>query len=256
MNSNTENQDFGNRIAQLQEKLSDPGFDYFQLLGVTGTATSKDIENAYGVCRTEFSDEKIMKLANPDLEQKARRIALKIKRAYEVLIDYKQRAEYEKRGFREATAADEKEEDPLEIARTLYRKAKTLYTRQDFNMAISALEQSIRLDPAKPDFYYLLGVCQSQFPVLKREAEKNLLKAAELEPWNAEHWAALGMIFYSEKLFTKAESYFRKALSLEPGHELARKKLVEIVGPEKKTMDLVKEGLQKVFPSFFKKKKK
>ena len=256
MGFDSDNQDFSSRIHQMHEKLSDPVFDYFLLLGISRTAISKDIDGAYRTLMTEFSEDRIVKLSDPEMQQKARTVAAKIKRAYAVLSDYGQRAEYEKRGYREATADDEKEEDPLEIAKTLYRKAKVLYTRQDFTMAISALERAIRLDPEKPDCYYLLGVCQSRVPAFKRDAEKNLLKAAELEPWNAEHCTALGMLFYSEKLFSKAESYFRKALSLEPGHQLARKKLDEIAGPEKKPLDSVKEGLQKVFPSFFGKKKK
>lgn len=256
MSSNTDMQDFYRRIHQLHEKLSDPGFDYFQLLGLPRTAISKDIERAYQASMAEFSDDRIAKLSDPELGQRARAIAAKIKRAYVVLADYGQRAEYEKRGYREPKAEDEKEEDPLEMAKTLYRKAKVLYARQDFDMAISALEKSLRLDPEKPDCYYLLGVCQSRIPALKREAERNLLKAAEMEPWNAEHWTALGMLFYSEKLFARAETHFRKALSLEPGQQLARKKLEEIVGPEKKPLDSVKEGLQKVFPSIFGKKKK
>jgi tetratricopeptide (TPR) repeat protein len=250
------NQDFINCIDQLYDKLSNSGFDYFQLLGLARTATLKDIETAYHTCSNEFSIVRIKNLEDPELKQKARTISEKIIRAYEILSNYDRRAEYEKRGYREASAEDEKETDPSEIAKTFYRKAKTLYTRQDFTMAISALEKAIHLDPTKPDQFYLLGVCQSRIPALKKEAEKNLLKAAELEPWNAEHYAALGMLFYSEKLFTKAESYFRKALSQEPSHSLSRKKLEEIVGPEKKPMDSIREGLQKVLPSIFGKKKK
>jgi tetratricopeptide (TPR) repeat protein len=102
-------------------------------------------------------------------------------------------------------------------------------------------------------------LCQSELPSMKRQAEQNLSKAAAMEPWNAEHVAALGMLFYSERLFKRAEGFFRKALELEPTHDLARKKLAEITGPEKNFVDLIKEKgeklLKKVLPSFFDRKK-
>ncbi|HLP45079.1 MAG TPA: tetratricopeptide repeat protein, partial [Candidatus Kapabacteria bacterium] len=65
----------------------------------------------------------------------------------------------------------------------------------------------------------------------------------------------LGMLFYSERLFKRAESFFRKALELEPNHHQARIKLEAIVGPEKKFLDVAQEKLGKVLPSIFGKKK-
>lgn len=256
MNSNNEMTGVETRINQFFEKMNRPGIDYFELLGLPRNAILKDIENAYQKMSGEFSDEKVMRISDPEMKGKANKIIEQIRRAYEILSDYNKRAEYEKRGYRELSAQDIPEEDPIEIAKDLYRKAKALYNRQDYNMAIAALQKAIKLDPSKPDHYYLLGLCQSKLPALKREAEQNLLKASEMEPWNAEILTALGLLFYSERLFTRAESYFRKALVQEPGHTLARKKLEEIVGPQKKTMDSVKEGLSKVFPTFFGKKKK
>jgi tetratricopeptide (TPR) repeat protein len=91
---------------------------------------------------------------------------------------------------------------------------------------------------------------------MKHKAETSLLKATEMESWNAEPYAELGMLFYSERLYKRAEGYFRKALELEPSHTVARKKLEEIVGPEIKPMEKVQKTLGKVFPSFFGKKKK
>ena len=256
MNSDTEIQDFIDHINQLFQKLTATEMDYFELLGLSRTAITRDIEVAYQKYIYDFSEQQINKITDPEVRRKAGFVVEKINRARDILMDYDKRAAYEQRGFREAGPQDEPEEDPVEIAKTLYRKAKTLYGMQDYVTAISALEKAIHCDAKKPDYYYLLGVCQSRFPTLKREAEKNLLKAVEMEPWNAEHDAALGMLFYSEQLYTRAESYFRKALDKEPSHVMARKKLDEIVGPEKKPMDSIKEGLYKAFPSIFRKKKK
>ena len=256
MDSDTETVDFWRLINELHEKLNSGEMDYFSLLGVSRTAITKDIEKAFHERSEEFSRDRIEKLGDPELRQKAKMISAKIKRAYEVLSDFDLRGKYEDRGYRERDPHDEKEEDPVETAKTLFKKAKTLYNRQDYSMAIAALEEASRLDPGKAEHHYLLGICQSRLPALKRDAERNLLRAGEIEPWNAEHDAALGMLFYSERLFKRAETYFRQALSKEPNHKLARTRLDEIAGPEKKPMDSVKESLQKVFPTFFGKKKK
>ena len=256
MTGESDLQVFTDKINQLFEKLNSGEMDYFALLGLSRTAITRDIEAAYQKYIYDFSEQQISKIPDTEVRRKAGFVADKINRARDILMDYDKRATYEQRGFREAGPQDEPEEDPVEIAKTLYRKARTLYGMQDYVTAISALEKAIHCDPKKPDHYYLLVVCQSRFPTLKRDAEQNLLKAVEMEPWNAEHYAALGMLFYSEQLYTRAESYFRKALDKEPSHDMAKKKLEEIVGPEKKPLDLVKEGLYKAFPSIFRKKKK
>jgi len=56
----------------------------------------------------------------------------------------------------------------------------------------------------------------------------------ELEPWNAEPYVALGLLFLNEKLEKRAEGFFRKALSIDPDHAMARKKIEEISGGIKK----------------------
>ena len=120
----------------------------------------------------------------------------------------------------------------IEKARMLYRKAKTLYGQKKFWEAQALLEQAVRLGDEKASYYLLLGLCQINIPTMRRIAEKNLQKAIELEHWNAEAYAALGLLFYSEKHLKRAEGFFRKALSINPDHDLSRKKLLEITGAD------------------------
>ena len=68
--------------------------------------------------------------------------------------------------------------------------------------------------------------------------------------------AALGLLFYHERLIKRAEGYFRKALEIDSSHVLAKNKLEELVGPDKRDiMGEVQDKLSKVLPTFFKKKK-
>ncbi|MBN2400592.1 hypothetical protein EH223_09375 [candidate division KSB1 bacterium] len=242
------------RIDELQSRLTAPAYNYFTLLGLPLTATQKEIEAAYQQLAEELSGERLALLGEGEAARKGRALAKQLQRAFQVLSDYGKRGEYEKRGYKEFVAPDAKE-DTIEFAKSLYRKALTLFNQKNFQKAVLVAEDAIKNNPAKAEYYLLLGLSQSEVPSLKRQAEKNLAKAAELEPWNAEHIVALGMLFYSERLFKRAEGFFRKALELEPKHELARKKLLEITGPEKNFSDIVKDKgeklLKKIMPSFF-----
>ena len=80
-------------------------------------------------------------------------------------------------------------------------------------------------------------------------AEKNFQKVIELEPWNAEPYAALGMLFQSEKLDKRAENFYRKALSIDPEHELAKKRLAEMTGSDKKAIQVFDFSKKEIVPS-------
>ncbi|MGE5342665.1 MAG: DnaJ domain-containing protein [Candidatus Omnitrophota bacterium] len=237
-----------------QIKKTNP--NYYELLGISTTATQREIEAAYKEYSQEFSPASVALIADPELQKKAQFLIDLGKRAHDVLTDFDKRAQYEKLEFRDVAPESLKELEPGEKAREIYKKAKALYNQKNFSLAVKAMEEAIAFDPHKPDYYHLLGLCQTQIPEWRRKAEVNLKKAAEMETWNAEHQVALGMLFYSEKLYKRAESYFRKALEIEPNHTLAGKKLLEIAGPEKGAMDKIQDQLGKYLPTFFGKKKK
>ena len=240
-------------INFFYDKFKSKETNHFELLGLSKNATHKEIEAAYKTYSEEFSTERIASITDLELGRKGDFLVNLGKKAYETLVDYKKRGEYEKRGFRDISPDDNKEDDE-ERAKSIYKKAKSLKVMKDYAKAARAMEEAIKMDPDKPPYYLLLGLCQSQVPEFKRDAEKNLQKAAELESWNAEPFVALGMLFYSERLYKRAEPYFRKALELEPKHALARSKLIEIAGPEKKPLEEIHKKLKKYLPSIFDRK--
>ena len=236
-------------------EIKDRELNHFEFLGISKNATQKEIEDNFQNFLREFPPGSDSQISDPDVKERFAYILNRGRKAYNIVANYDKRAEYEKDGFREKSEIPE-EEDPIENAKNLYRKGKALYQRKQYLPAISLLEQSIAIDP-KSDTFLLLGMIQTGFPELRRKSEQNLLKATELEGWNAEPYAALGLLFYHERLWKRSEGYFRKALELDPKHAVAKKRLEEIAGPEKKDiMGEVQNQLKKALPSIFGKKKK
>ena len=129
-----------------------------------------------------------------------------------------------------------------------FTRAVTFENLDQFDKMVIHLQRAITADPEHADAMNYLGYSYAERGI-------NLNKALEMEPWNVEPNAALGLLFYSEKLYKRAETYFRKALSIEPDHALSKKHMAELVGPEKSFKDSIMKGIKKTFPSVFKKKK-
>jgi len=245
------------RCRELSERLNRGDLDYYALLGLDRTATVADIDRVYNQWRAKLSDREIASVTDARIRESLEKVRRRMERAHTVLTNYDQRAAYEKRGFREMGEEEPQEEDPLEMAKELFRKAKTLYAQKQYGPAIMALMKSLKLDPDKGDVLLLLGMCQYRNPAMKRDAEANLQKAAQLEPWNAEPMVALGNLFYSEKMMKRAESFYRRALELEPRHDAARRRLDEIAPPEDNSLkSSVRSALKKGLPSLFDRKKR
>jgi tetratricopeptide (TPR) repeat protein len=226
--------------------------DYFELLGISHNATRKQIESAYTEkIEQEFPRTKIENMTNPDIKEKAVFILQRIDYMYSQLINYEKRAQYEEKISREKSREDIKE-NPLEQARSNYKLGKSLYDQKAYPMALSALEEAVRLDPKKALYYHQLALCQIKEPSLRHEAEKNLQTAIELEPWNAEHHATLGMFYYLVKMNARAESSFRHALSLDPENAMAKKGLEKMTPGDKPSISKsIGNFLKKTMPTFF-----
>jgi tetratricopeptide (TPR) repeat protein len=234
--------------------------DYFQLMEIPRSATQKQIETAYTKkIEQDFPRSKIEHMADAGMKEKAVYILQRIDYMYSHLINFEKRAEYESKISakidKQETPADVPKEDPVEQARGNYKLGKSLYDQKAYPMALSALTEAVRLDPTKAAYFHQLGLCQLKDASLRREAEKNLQKAIELEPWNAGHHAALGMLYFNVKMHVRAKACFSEALSLDPENALAKKGL-EKTGPRDKPSALksAQDFLKKAMPSFFDKK--
>jgi curved DNA-binding protein CbpA len=232
-------------LIALYDKLKAKDMDYYELFNLKNNVTFNEIKDVYYQYAKKYHPDRLGEAPNPELREKANFVFARINKAFEVLSNEEKRREYDTKGYKELQNQEKTSENLIEKANLYYRKAKTLYAQQRFRETASLMEEVIRNDPSKAAYFLLLGLSQSNIPNLRRAAEKSFQKVIELEPWNAEPFAALGLLYHSEKLEKRAESYYRKALAIDPEHELAKKRLSELVGIGKK---------QSIFSVFQKKK--
>jgi len=218
-------------INDLYNEIQTDNLDYYQLLGLPGDAVAKDIENRYLQMISAYHPDKLSLVPNSEFEERVNRVVSEINAAYKVLSDEKARA-----GYHQKTKSQKKVEEQQELlrekkqAKGMYQKAKALYQEQKYNESIYHLLRAVALDQTKASYYLLLGLCQSKYTSQRRKAVENLLRAAEMEPWNADPYFAIGNVFRSEKLLKKARYYFEKALEINMDHTLASQSLQEITG--------------------------
>ena len=143
-------------VNSFYDEIKDRELDHFEFLGIPKTATHKEIEEKFRKFLQEFPPGSDSVIPDPDMKERFNYILNRGRKAFNIISNYEKRAEYEKDGFREKSEIQE-EEDPLENAKNLHRKAKALYQRQQLPVAISLLEQSVAIDP-KSDSFLLLGI--------------------------------------------------------------------------------------------------
>jgi curved DNA-binding protein CbpA len=204
------------------------------LFNLKNSAPLNEIKDVYYQYAKKFHPDRLGEAPIPELREKANFVFARINKAFETLNNEGKRREYDMIGYKEIQNKEKSGENLQEKANLYYRKAKTLYSQQRFRETASLMEEVVRNDPSKAAYYLLLGLSQSNIANLRRAAEKSFQKVIELEPWNAEPYAALGLLFLSEKLEKRAENFFRKALSIDPEHEMAKKRLAEMTGSDKK----------------------
>ncbi len=239
-------------VDTLYARASSRRFDHFEILGLTHSATFDEIETAFRRLAAFFSEQRLAAL-DGETAARARELRRRFLRAHEVLTDYAKRHDYESRGFKEAGEI-EKVEQPADKARRIFAKARALFAQKRYPLALELAEKALDIDP-RAEHHHLRGLCLMNIRHRRHEAEAALQKAAELEPWNAGHVLALGMMFYNEKLPQRALVYFKKALDLDSGNAQAREKVELIEGPPPTPMENLRAGLArglgKVMPTFF-----
>lgn len=232
------NEDNIESIINLYEKLKMGSEDYYSFFDLKIDASIEEIKKQYFMFARKFHPDRIGESPDPGIREKANFVFAEINRAYEILDDPKKRDEYNIKKFKKGANKNVLQKNLREKASILYSKARTLYNRKQYWEATALMEEAIKSVKDKGIYYLFLGLSQMNIESMKWTAEKNLAKAASLDPLSAEPLIALGKLFESEKMENRAKAFFQKAVSIDPENKTAVKNL-------KKLKDSDKKGLKK-----------
>ncbi len=215
----------------LSENLS--SLDYYQLLSVETSADQAEIKRNYFRLARKFHPDLYDRDLPYEIKGVIEAVFDQVSKAYQTLSDEKKRKIYDTR----------KEKAPLEdkrnwakAAEVKFRQGKTLFDKQQYQEAVVLLEEAVKLHGNKGRYFLLLAMAQSKIPSLHKKSEGNFLRSIESEPWNAEGYVGLGMLYKREGLNIKAKKKFEKALSIDPDHKVAQREMNGFGGKKKKTL--------------------
>ncbi len=228
-----------NEVLEFQSRLA--GLNYYEMLGIERSAGEDEVKKAYFHLARRFHPDRFDRDLPFLYREKINEIFDQITKAYKTLINPETRRTYDISTFE----LSPEERSPSKRAETRFRQGRSLYNQGRFEEAVIVLEECVRLNRNKADYLLLLAMAESKIPALRKKAEQDFFHAQQLEPWNAEAFVGLGLLYKEEGLLVKAAKQFHKALEIDREHKTAKQELEAIEGKKKKTPSLF---------SFFKKK--
>ncbi|NIM13788.1 MAG: DnaJ domain-containing protein [Candidatus Aminicenantes bacterium] len=215
-------------INELYEKIQAQNVDYYELFGLKASAAREEIKDTYFKYSQKYHPDRINVAPDSTIMVKANEVFAEINNAYEILSNADKKKEYDIEKYRKNYQPQVSQAESIKNAQNLYFKANALCKQKKFYEAATLLEEAVKINESKANYYLLLGICQSKMPGTKKLAAVNLNKAAQLEPWNADPVFALGELYRSEGMVKKAEECFKKALEINLEHTLAGKAVQDI----------------------------
>jgi len=230
-------------VIELIEQL--PTMDYYQILNVPDNSSPYQIKLSYFRLAREYHPDCFSKDLPSDIKEKIEDVFAHITNAYDTLGDEKKKQDYDSKREASPELSGTELEKKADIK---YRQGRTLYNQERYEEALKLLEEAVRLKKNKAIYFLVLAKAKSKVPPFHKKAEEHFQQAIKLEPSNPECYVGLGTYYKEEGLLDKAKKQFKKALEVDPEHQIALKELGLTEKPKKK-------GLTRIFKHLGKKKK-
>ena len=200
-------------IASRFEELED--LDYYQLLSIDAEANATEINASYLQAAKRYHPDALAKAGlDGETRQRANNVFARISKAYSILSNPRQRAEFDE--------AQRSDEGPIDAARlanaeSLYRKGEILLRSGNFMGAIEFLRPAVEMWPDESDYCSALGWALYRKlpsePVLARE---QLERAVELSPKSATAIHRLSVAVRSMGDSEEADALLDRARAIDP----------------------------------------
>ena len=147
--TNDEKQDFLAKLARIDE------LDFFQLLGITKAASSKDVQDMYFMLAKKYHPDRLK--ASPEINLKdAEQFFTRITEAYNVLSNAQSRREYEN-SISASTIEHEKLLQRIVDSEQIYLEGQAFLQRNLYKEAVEKIQKAIQLYDQEPEYFIKLG---------------------------------------------------------------------------------------------------
>ena len=214
-------------LAALAFSKRIPTIDHYQVLDIPRAATRAQAMTAGDVLRKKYEIVSFPAALRDTIVAINRRID----EAVEVLKDPLRRGSYDKllhtRG-RGSEATIQQRMTQRMLAEQNFTKAKELVQHADYYGAIVLLKQTVNFIPDHAEAWVLLGSCQERNPRWRRDAAESFQVALSLDPNNIDALIALGDIYKTEGLITRAQTCYEDVLKISADSQQAKSRLAAL----------------------------
>lgn len=213
------------RAVGLSRQLGN--FDHYQLIDVPRAASRAQILVAAESMKKKYEPASYPQPARPAVES----ILQRIDEALSTLKDTTRRAAYDRLlqgGAGDGAASIQQRHTRRMIADQNLARARELMAASDFYGAIILLRQAVVFAPDSAESWFLLGSCQERNPKWRRDAAESLQMALSLDPNHINAMIALGDLYRSEGLLSRAQTCYEDVTKIEPENQQAKSRLVAL----------------------------
>ncbi len=204
---------FRKRVEEIYLNLD--SFTEYELLEVDEGSDVETIKKNYYRLAKEFHPDRYFGSDDLRIKDKLSSIFDAITRAYIML----------KEGKKDYIAPGKVREDEISNAQKAeeqFKRGVEEFKKGNFWGAVDFLKWAIKFNPKRVKYRSYLSLSFTKIPNRLKDAEEALLEAIKLEPYNAEHYVNLGMIYVKAGMKRRAQHQFEKALKFDPGNIKAK----------------------------------
>ncbi len=181
--------------------------DYYELLGVTPSASAADVRKAYArLAREKHPD----RFTDPAEKERAHKLFQDITHAFNTLTNPQAREEYDRERQKPQLRT------PEEIAADGFERGQAAIASGQVEEGITLLQTAVYHAPQNPAYHVALGHALGRHPAHAREAVQVLEKAAQLDPRSAPAFAELAVVLARQGLRLRAQKAVEAALRIAP----------------------------------------
>lgn len=196
------------------------GGDFYTVLGVSREASADAVRAAYYALARRYHPDRFRSGDLQDLRPRFEGFFARVTEAYNTLHDPDERAEYD-RSLEAPAAKDAPRSDTSHLARQNFLRGRALVATRKLQEALPFLENAVELEEERAEYRLELGLLLSKNPRRRSDAERHLLRAAELAPTAVSAYTTLGHLYLRAGETAAAARMFQEALRWDPGNETA-----------------------------------